>query len=100
MCVAADPSFEITNCMLDSFPVGVISEKPAYLMNSESAGQAIALEGRVPVRIIGEVKKGQVVYVDADGTASTRYNGNPRIGVALESNLDTNEKLVECILKL
>ena len=39
-------------------------------------------------------------YVDADGTASTRYNGNPRVGVALETNLDNSEKLVECILKL
>lgn len=100
MCVAKNPSFEIEPCVLDSFPVGVISEKPAYLMNSASPGQAIALEGRVPVRVIGQVKKGQVVYVDADGTASTKYNGNPIVGVALESSLDTNEKLVECILKL
>lgn len=100
MCVSANPSYEIEPCVLDSFPVGVISEKPAYLMNSDSAGQAIALEGRVPVRVIGEVKKGQIVYVDADGTASTRYNGNPRVGVALETNLDNSEKLVECILKL
>ena len=100
MHVCEDVAHEIAPCMLDSFPVGVISESPAYLMNSESDGQAIALEGRVPVRVIGEVRKGQIVYVDADGTASTRYNGNPRVGVALETNLDASEKLVECILKL
>ncbi len=100
MHVCEDVAHEIAPCLLDSFPVGVISENPAYLMNSESSGQAIALEGRVPVRCIGEVRKGQIVYVDADGTASTKYNGNPRVGVALETSLDISEKLVECILKL
>lgn len=39
--------------------IGVVSEKPAYLMNSELlGGTAIALKGRVPVKIVGNVKKG------------------------------------------
>lgn len=92
---------EICPCMLDSYPVGVISAEPAFLMNKDlENGQAIALEGRVPVRVVGPVYKGQKVYVDAEGCASTKYNGNPLVGIALESNLSESEKLVECILKL
>ena len=40
---------------------GVVSTDPAYLMNSGLGGTrvAVALEGRVPVKVIGQVKKGQ-----------------------------------------
>lgn len=40
---------------------GVVSTDPAYLMNSNLGGTrvAVALEGRVPVKVIGQVKKGQ-----------------------------------------
>lgn len=40
---------------------GVVSTNPAYLMNSELSGTAVAvaLEGRIPVKVIGEVRKGQ-----------------------------------------
>jgi len=82
-----------------SIVAGVVSDKPAYLMNAESDGQAIALVGRVPVRIIGAVRKGDEIKVYADGIASVDGYGD-RIGVALESNSDENEKLVECILKI
>jgi hypothetical protein len=80
--------------------IGVISEKPAYLMNAELAnGQAIALAGRVPVRIKEPVSKGQAVYAYADGVATTTAT-RALIGIALETNTDPNEKLVECILKV
>ena len=79
--------------------VGVISTKPAYLMNSEAEGQAIALVGRVPVRITGPVNKGEPVYVASNGTASATGDGD-MVGIALESNDRHEETLVECILKL
>ena len=49
--------------------IGVISTKPAYLMNSEAEGQAVALVGRVPVRITGPVNKGEPVHVAENFTA-------------------------------
>ncbi len=73
--------------------LGVISEKPAYLMNSESKGQAIALKGRVPVRVIGAIMKGQPLVATANGTAI--YGQLNPIGCALETNLELKEKLVE-----
>ena len=79
--------------------IGVISTKPAYLMNSEAEGQAVALVGRVPVRITGPVKKGEPVHVAENGTASVEGKGD-MIGIALESNDRHEETLVECILKL
>jgi hypothetical protein len=101
MYVCENAEYEIAPCWLDSYPVGVTSAEPAYLMNKDLVnGQAIALEGRVPVRILGAVRKGDKVYVDAEGCASTHYNGNPLVGIALETNSEESEKLVECILKL
>jgi len=79
--------------------VGVISEKPAYLMNSEAEGQAIALKGRVPVRIKEPVSKGQAIYAWEDGVCTTTAT-RALVGVALESNTSAEEKLVECILKV
>ena len=79
--------------------IGVISSQPAYLMNSDSQGQAIALVGRVPVRITGPVNKGEAVHVAKNGTASVDGEGQ-LIGIALEDNDRHEETLVECILKL
>jgi hypothetical protein len=81
-----------------SIAIGVISENPAYLMNSEAEGQAIALKGRVPVRVIGAVRKGQAVYAWENGVCSTVAT-SALVGVALNSNTDEGEKLVECVLK-
>ena len=78
--------------------IGVISDKPAYLMNKDSIGQAHAIRGKVPVRCVGVVLKGSKIYGYGDGTASIQ--GKEFIGVALETNKNPKEKLVECILKI
>ena len=83
----------------NDIPVGVISEKPAFLMNEDADGQALALKGRVPVRTIGKVSKGDALYSAGDGIASTIYN-NMLVGIALESSDAEEEKLIEAILKL
>ena len=87
----------------DSFSpvIGVVSTKPAYLMNSKAEGQKIALVGRVPIRVAGMVNKGDILHVDSydDGVASIDGNG-PSVGIALESNDLIEEKLVECYLHL
>lgn len=51
---------------------GIISTNPAHLMNSQCEGTAlpVALEGRVPCKVIGEVKKGQrLVSSETPGVA-------------------------------
>lgn len=83
-----------------SVAIGVISLQPAYLMNKGCDGQAIGLKGRVPVRVVGAVKKGQPVYVDDHGCASTLLDGGCMVGIALETSTDVEEKLIECVLKV
>jgi len=91
---------EVEPAMQDSIPVGVISTAPAYLMNADSEGQAVALKGRVPVKVAGAVTKGQAVYVDDNGHATASNTGSMMVGVALESNGDSGVRLVECVLKV
>lgn len=97
--VAVGGTHEITAAELSDIAIGVISDKPAYLMNSEADGQAVGLKGRVPVRVTGPVSKGQAVYAWRNGVCSTMET-KALIGVALESNGDNQEKLVECVLKV
>ena len=79
------------------FVLGVVSEKPAYVMNSECDGQAIALVGRVPVRVVGPIRKGQrIAASDVPGCA---YASNINsFGTALASDSNMGEKLVECAI--
>lgn len=77
--------------------LGVISTNPAFLMNDEADGQPIALRGRVPVKIVGAIRKGQPVVSTADGKGIFGDNSNS-FGIALETNLDPSVKLVECVI--
>lgn len=99
VAVCAHEEHEMALANVGAIVAGVISEKPAYLMNAEADGQAVALKGRVPVRVIGPVKKGEPVFVFQDGITSTDGQGEI-VGVALEGNASPEEKLVECFLKV
>jgi len=95
-------SHEAQACTDVGFPIGVISAEPAYLMNSEIDGQAIGLKGRVPVRVVGPITKGQPVYVSSQGTAkwTSVLLHYQMVGIALESSSNPEEKLIECVLKV
>jgi hypothetical protein len=97
VCVHED--HEVEPASASKFCIGVVSTDPAYMMNSEADGQYIGLKGRLPVRVKGSVKKGQPVYAMKDGVSTTLAT-NSLVGIALETNLDENEKLVECVLKV
>jgi hypothetical protein len=98
VCVGGDAEVEAAS--VGCIAIGVVSTDPAIMMNSEAEGQYIGLKGRLPVRVTGPVKKGQAVYVHNNGCANTAINGGSLVGVALETNSDEAEKLVECILKV
>lgn len=90
---------EMSLATVTGIVAGVISENPAFLMNEDSDGQAVALKGRVPVRVIGPVRKGEPVFVFQNGITSTDGQGEI-VGVALENNNSSEEKLIECFLKV
>ena len=68
---------------------GIVSTNPAYLMNSELEGDnvvAVALTGRVPTRVTGIVRKGDMLVSNGDGTA--RAESNPQLGAVLGKSLE------------
>jgi hypothetical protein len=100
VCVSTSDEYEVEPADVGSTAIGVVSTDPAYMMNSEADGQYIGLKGRLPVRIIGAVSKGDKVYVDNNGNASTNINGGSLVGIALESSTLEDQKLIECVLKV
>ena len=97
--VAVGGEAEVQPANASNHCIGVVSTDPAYMMNSEADGQYIGLKGRLPVRVKGAVSKGDVVYAMADGVCTTIAT-TAIVGIALESNADDGEKLVECVLKV
>ena len=97
--VAVGGDAEVKPANASNHCIGVVSTDPAYMMNSEAEGQYIGLKGRLPVRVKGPVSKGQAVYAWQDGV-STTIASTALVGIALESNSDEGEKLVECVLKV
>ena len=77
--------------------LGVVSTNPAFLMNDDADGQAIALRGRVPVKVIGPIRKGQPLICNQDGKGMYGDTSNS-FAIALETNEDANVKLVECVI--
>ena len=87
---------------------GVISTQPAYLMNS-SAGTdeshpPVAMSGRVPVRVVGKIKKGDRLISAGNGLAKaankkelTAFNV---IGRALENKTTKNEGTILAFVKI
>jgi hypothetical protein len=70
--------------------VGVVSIKPAHLMNSELKGDhvvAVALQGRVPVKVIGRVQKGDIL-VTSGKKGYAIVNNDPKVGTIIGKSLE------------
>lgn len=97
---------EITavNDELSDSVFGVISDKPAYLMNSEQDGGApVAVAGRVPVRCIGLVNKGDRLVSAGNGIARAvsedeSINAFNVIGRAIKNKTTMKEGTVEAFV--
>jgi hypothetical protein len=86
--MAVGGTAEVTACQPGDRAIGVVSEKPAYLMNEGlTGGTAVALKGRVPVRIVGNVNKGDRLVAADNGRARSTPPGHPDVfAIALESS--------------
>ena len=77
---------------------GVITTNPAFVMNQEAEGQAIALKGRIPVKVEGRVRKGDFIVASNTpgvGIATDKYIGGAVIGKSI-ADKDTEEvELIE-----
>ena len=108
--VALGGAAEITrvNEELSEEVFGVISSKPAYLMNA-GAGKSdthppVAMTGRVPVRAIGKIKKGDRLVSAGNGLARAakkgEYTSFNTFGRALEDKTTDGEGTVNAVVTI
>jgi hypothetical protein len=86
---------EITqsNSYMDRRLAGVISTNPAYLMNAGAEGLPVALQGRVPCKVVGKIEKGDMLVssvIPGVAAVSQYPEMGSVIGKALE-NYDSQE---------
>lgn len=91
---------EVTSSSWGDLAIGVVSASPAYLMNKDlENGTVVALKGRVPVRVVGAVNKGDRLIAANGGCATVGVpHSNGVFALALESSSDTGEKLIEAVI--
>jgi hypothetical protein len=76
-----DKEVTTTTEMNDTRSAGVVTTNPAYIMNAEQTGikVCLALAGRVPVKVIGRVKKGDMLTTSATAGYAMKAN-DPKLG--------------------
>ena len=78
---------------------GVVSMKPAFAMNEDAGSNDthpyIALQGRVPCKVMGDVSKGDILVASDDSGVATKWmdaDSDPRmtayIGIAISDAVD------------
>jgi hypothetical protein len=82
---------------------GVVSTDPAYLMNSTATGVPVALQGRVPCRVVGPIEQGdRVVSSHIPGVAQRldleQYQPGCVIGKALQAVDSTDISIIEVVV--
>jgi hypothetical protein len=98
---------EITKTDRESTPevFGVVSINPAYAMNSDGGTNDthpyVALAGRIPVKVVGKVLKGQRLVASSQtgiAIAAETKNIFAVVGRALESSDELGVKLIQAVV--
>jgi len=91
---------EITQSTLanDTAVAGVISEDPAYLMNSGSEGQPVALVGKVKCKVHGMISKGDLLTTSGEHPGHAKKAMSPVLGAivgkAMEDSTTAGESVI------
>ena len=95
--VAIGGEKEITAAKYGDRAIGVISANPAFMMNKDlEGGVYVALKGRVPVKVVGPIEKGQQLVSTDNGVATV---GSENVfAIALESNNDFGVRTIEALV--
>ena len=107
VCVGG--THEVTECTTyaDSKLAGVVSDKPAYLMNRDIDAEypiCVGFVGRVPVKVVGHIEKGDLLTTSETKGFATKfsqgsYNPGCIIGISLNDKKESGEGIVEVLLK-
>ena len=115
-CYAADEDYEpgtvvsiggvheITQSTVDAdrSVLGVVSTNPSYVMNSQIDAEhvvTVALTGRVPCKVQGKIKRGDIVVSAGNGRA--RSEQDPKVGTVIGKsleNFDGVEGVIEIVV--
>jgi hypothetical protein len=97
-----DKEVTVTSTDADRAVAGVVSTNPSYIMNAGLEAEhvaTVALTGRVPCRVTGTVRKGDLMVSAGYGLA--RAEADPRVGTvigkALE-NFEGTEGVIEVVV--
>ena len=99
-----DYEVTVTNVKNDFRAAGVVTTNPAQLMNSHLKGDyviGVALQGRVPCKVIGKVNKGDIIVTSAvPGYGMVNNNPTPGtiIGKSLEEKNNTDKGVIEVVV--
>ena len=91
---------EITQSTIaqDTRVAGVISENPAYLMNDDSEGQAVALVGKVKCKVHGSINKGDLLTTCGQHPGCAKKAFSPKVGAivgkAMEDYVGAGESVI------
>lgn len=101
--ISEKEGYDVEMAQEDDDILGAISSKPGFILNFDQKTaktmQPIGLTGRIPIRVVGPIKKGQAIRPAGKGLACACFDRSLRIGWSLMTNLDEAEKLVECTIK-
>jgi len=93
-----------TSFFADTRVAGAISTEPAYVMNSASTGLEVALRGKVPLKVIGAVGKGDLLVTsDHPGYAQSvgfrkDYDPNAVFAKSLVEDRNYNERVIWAVI--
>ena len=68
---------------------GIVSTDPAYLMNSDAEGVALAIAGRVPCKVTGAVNAGDLMVSAGNGMAMA--NNEAAMGTVIGKAIEAHE---------
>ena len=96
-----DSEVTTTNIHLDHRVAGVVSAEPAFVMNQDCPGIAtcIALQGRVPCKVIGKVAKGDLL-VSSGLRGYAVVNNTPTVGTVIGKAVGTKDDAGEGIVEV
>ena len=83
-----DKEITVSSMGADPRVAGVISENPAYLMNVDATGQAVALQGKVPCKVIGQISKGDMLVTHSQHPGVARKGIDPKMGTVIGKALE------------
>jgi hypothetical protein len=72
----------------DTRVAGVVSTDPAFLMNDKSEGVKVALIGKVPCKVHGMIKKGDMVTTSGEHSGCAKKALDPKLGTIIGKALE------------